>query len=120
MVRKERGVDQLRVETKLRAGSADAAFQNMRHPQFVTDLPHIPLATVIHDTRPADDFQVDDLRQLGQNVVLHAISKGRVLFLIALSSVAVSISVRALGHNYQTSRVTQRGILRCTSVKRQK
>src|SRR5439155_22184194 len=56
-------VDQLRVQTKVRAGSADAAFQNMRHTQIISDLTEISFATVIHDTRPTDDFQVGDLRQ---------------------------------------------------------
>ena len=68
-------VDQLRVQMKMRAGPADAALQNVRYPQLVTDLAHIPFAAVIHHTRPADDFQAGDLRQLRQNVVLHAIDK---------------------------------------------
>src|SRR6478672_2647550 len=68
---------------KMRPGSLDAALQNMRYPQIISNLTEISFATVIHDTRSADDFQVADLGQLGQNVVLHAISKGRVLFLLA-------------------------------------
>ena len=76
-------VDQLRVQMKMRAGPADAALQNVRYPQLVTDLAHIPFAAVIHDTRPADDFQAGNLRQLGQNVVLNTVGKGCVLFLLA-------------------------------------
>src|SRR5438128_3375205 len=76
-------VDQLRIQMKMRAGPADAALQNVRYPQLVTDLAHISFAAVIHDTRPADDFQVGDLRKLGQNVVLHAIGKGRLFLLLA-------------------------------------
>ena len=68
-------VDQLRVQTKMRAGSADAALQNMRYTQIIADLTEISFATIIHHTRPADDFQIGDLRQLGQNVVLHTIDK---------------------------------------------
>src|SRR6266550_3960082 len=66
-------VDQLRVQMKMRPGPADAALQNMRYPQLVTDLAHISFAAVIHDAGPADDFQVGDFRKLGQDVVLHAI-----------------------------------------------
>ena len=40
------------------------------------------VATVIHDTRAAD-YQISDLRQPGQNVVLHAIGKGGVFFPLA-------------------------------------
>ena len=76
-------IDQLRIQMKMCAGPADAALQNVRYPQLVTDLAHISFAAVLHDTRPADDFQVSDLRQLGQNVVLHAVGKSRVLFLLA-------------------------------------
>ena len=72
-------VDQLRVESEMRAGSADAALQNVRYAQIISDLTHISFATVIHHTRPADDFQIGDPRQLGQNVVLHAIDEGRVV-----------------------------------------
>ena len=82
-VRVSARVDQLRVETKMRAGSADAAFQNMRYAQIISDLTEISFATVIHHTGPADDFQIGDLRQLGQNVVLHTIDKRRVFFLLA-------------------------------------
>src|SRR6266568_3764339 len=74
-------VDQLRVQTKMRAGSADAAFQNMRYSQIISNLTDISFATVLHHAGPADDFKIGDLRQLGQNVVLHTIGKGGVLFL---------------------------------------
>ena len=40
----------------MRAGSADAALQNMRYAQIISDLTEISFATVIHDTRSADDF----------------------------------------------------------------
>src|SRR5260370_36323721 len=55
----------------------------MRYSQFVSDLTEISFATVIHDTRPADDFQVSDLGQLRQNVVLHTIGKRGVFLLLA-------------------------------------
>src|SRR5947208_5907328 len=66
-------VDQLRVQMKMRAGPADAALQNVRYPQLVTDLAHISFAAVIHDARPADDFEIGDLRLLGQNVSLNTV-----------------------------------------------
>src|SRR6266513_3298757 len=68
---------------KMGVGPADAALQNVRYPQLVTDLAHIPFAAVIHHTRPADDFQAGNLRQLSQNVVLNTVGKGYVLFLLA-------------------------------------
>src|SRR5213596_2273295 len=76
-------VDQLRVETEMRAGSADAAFQNMRYPQIISDLTEISLATVIHDARPADDFEIGDPRELREDIVLHAIDKRRIAFVVA-------------------------------------
>ena len=82
-VRVSARVDQLRVQMKMRAGPADAALQNMRYPQLVSDLTQISFAAIFHHAGPADDFQVGDLRQLGQNVVLHAIGEGRVFFLLA-------------------------------------
>ena len=51
----------------------------MRYTQFITDLRACSFAAIFHDARPADDFQIGDLRQLGQNVVLDAIGKGGVL-----------------------------------------
>ena len=59
----------------MRAGSADAALQNMRYPQIISDLAEISFAAIFHHTGPADDFQIGDLRQLGQNVVLHTIDE---------------------------------------------
>src|SRR5207249_8630103 len=57
--------------------------QNMRYPQIISDLTEISLATVIHHAGPANDFQVGDCRQLGQNVVLHTINERRLFFLLA-------------------------------------
>ena len=55
----------------------------MRDSQLVPDLAHISFAAVVHHAGPADDFEIGDLRQLGQNVVLHTIGKDRVFFLVA-------------------------------------
>src|SRR6184192_3458120 len=73
-------VDQLRVHMKPGADSPDAALQHMGDSQLVTDLTHVPLAAIVHYAGSADDFQVGDFRKLGQNVVLHAVGKVRVLF----------------------------------------
>ena len=67
----------------MRAGSADAAFQNMRYTEIVSDLTEISFATVFHHAGPADHLQIGDLRQLSQKVVLHAIDECRVFFLVA-------------------------------------
>src|SRR5437016_2352197 len=58
-------VDQLRVHVKPGADSPNAALQNMRHSQFVTDLPNILPAAIAHHAGPADDFEIGDPRQLG-------------------------------------------------------
>src|SRR6184192_2127252 len=75
-------VDQLRVHVKNRAGSADAAFQDMRYSQIISNLTEISFAAIFHHAGPADDFQVADLRQLGQDVILHTISKRAVFLLL--------------------------------------
>jgi len=49
----------------------------------IADLAHISFAAVIHHARSADHFEIGDLRQLGQDVVLHAVGKERVLFVVA-------------------------------------
>ena len=67
---------------KMRAAPADAAFQHMRYPQSLPIWRTISFAAVIHDAGPADDFQVGDLRQLGQNVVLHTIGKAAACFFL--------------------------------------
>src|SRR5439155_20030072 len=68
-------IDQLRVEAKMCSGSADAALQNVRHPQIISDLTEISFAAVLHHAGPANHFEVGDLCQLGQDVVLHTIGK---------------------------------------------
>ena len=55
----------------------------MRHPKDIADLAHIAFAAVFHHAVPADDLEIADFRELGQNVVLHAIRKGGLFFLVA-------------------------------------
>ena len=76
-------IDQLRVQTKMRAGSAHAALQNMPYTEIISDLTEIPFAAVIHHAGLADHLEIGNLRQLGQNVVLNAVGKKRVLFVLA-------------------------------------
>ena len=64
----------------MRAGSADAAFQNMRYPQIISDLSHISFDTIFHHAAPADNFQIGDPLQLGQNVVLDTVDEGGSVF----------------------------------------
>ena len=56
----------------------------MRNPQIITDLTEISFVTIFHNTGPADDFQIGDLRQLGQNVVLDTIDEGAASSLCSL------------------------------------
>src|SRR5436190_21195684 len=76
-------VDQLRVHVKNRAGSADAAFQDMRYSQIISNLTEISFAAIFHHAGPPNDVQVADLRQLGQDVILHTISKRAIFLLLA-------------------------------------
>jgi hypothetical protein len=57
----------------------------MRHAELLTDLAQITCdsAFVLHHRGPADDFQVRDLGQVGQNFILHSIGEKRVLFFVA-------------------------------------
>src|SRR5207245_2077813 len=57
-----------------------ASFQHVRNPKRITDLARIASATVWHHARAADHLKISNLRQLGQNVVLHTIGKKRVVF----------------------------------------
>src|SRR6266568_2551467 len=82
-VRVRARVDQLRVETKMRAGSADAALQNMRYSQIISNLTEISFAAIFHHAGAADDLEIGNPCQFGQNIVLHTIGKSGVLFLLA-------------------------------------
>ena len=76
-------VHQLRVYMHLLSDTPHCSFQHVRDTQRVANLPHILFAAILHDAGAADHFQVRDFRQLGQNVVLNAVGKKRVLFLVA-------------------------------------
>src|SRR5881398_1688935 len=73
-------VDQLRIHVKPCPDPKDAAFQKMRYAQIITDLSHISFDTIFHHAAPADNFQIGDPRQLGQNVVLDTVDERSGLF----------------------------------------
>ena len=57
----------------------------MRDAQLLRDLPQITRrrVLVLHHAGAADHFQVGDLRQVGQDFIVHAVSKERVLLVFA-------------------------------------
>src|SRR4029453_2811614 len=62
---------------------AYASFQYVGDTQRITDLPQVLFTAILHHAGAADHFEVGHLCQLGQNVILHAISKKRMLFVVA-------------------------------------
>ena len=75
------GIDQLRVHPHFVGRALHTAFDNMRHAELLTDLAQIArrAALVLHHRGAADHLQVRDLRQVGQDFVLHAIGEEGVL-----------------------------------------
>src|SRR5262245_49980431 len=53
----------------------------MRDAQFLADLAHITCgsALILHHGSATNDFQICNLRQIGQNLVLHAVSEKSVI-----------------------------------------
>ncbi len=49
----------------------------MRHAEFVSDLAQVTFRSglILHNRGAADDFQVRDPGQIGQNFILHAVGK---------------------------------------------
>src|ERR1051326_1059579 len=76
-------VDQLSVYAHFATCALNTAFEKMRHTKRIPNLASIAHTTVRHNARTTNDLQVSDLRQLGQNVVLNAIGKKRVLLVVA-------------------------------------
>ncbi len=75
-------VDQLRIQVNPITAPARASLQHVRHAKCIPNLAHIAFAAVLHHAGSADDFEIGDLRQLGQNVVLHTIGEDGVFFLV--------------------------------------
>ena len=78
-------VDQLRIYPNLIGGTLHAAFDNMCDAELLADLAQIArrAAFVLHDARAADHFQVGNLCQMGQDLVLHALGEEGVCFFFA-------------------------------------
>ena len=80
------GIDQLHVHPHaivFRVGT-DAAFQNGRDAERLTDFPHARCSSAVaHDRSARNHLQIADFCQIGQNVILNAVSKKRVLLVIA-------------------------------------
>ncbi len=57
----------------------------MRHPERFGDLAQVALSAslVLHHGRAANNFQVGDFGEVGQDFILHAICEISVLFIIA-------------------------------------
>jgi hypothetical protein len=74
-------VDQLCVDTHAIAGALNASFQDMGHAKLLSDFPQVSwIATFIqHHRNAADHFQIGDLREIGKDFVLNAVSEEGVL-----------------------------------------
>src|SRR5689334_18470068 len=61
------------------AGLAHATFQHMRDTQCLTDLACVMPTAILHHAAATDDFKGGNVCQLGQKVILEAISERGVL-----------------------------------------
>ena len=78
------GVDQLDVHAHSIAFAADTPFQNGGNAERLADFTHVRrLPAIRHDRRARDHFQVADLGQVGENVVLDAVREISVLLFVA-------------------------------------
>ena len=78
------GIDQLSTHADTIAGSLNRAFQNMRHTQSLSDFAKVGLNTVfvLHHRRATDDFEISNLGQIRQDLILNAISEVSILLVI--------------------------------------
>src|SRR6202162_4934724 len=79
------GIDQLRVHAHFAGGTLDTAFEQVRDAELLSNLAQIACNTafVLHYRRAADDLQVCDLGQVGQDFILHAVGEKCILFMVA-------------------------------------
>ena len=79
------GVDQSSVHPHLAAGALHTTFKQMRHAERLADFAQVAgdTAFVLHCRRPANDFQIGDPSEIGQDFVLHAIGEEGVLLVYA-------------------------------------
>ena len=78
-------VDQLRGYAHAVACALNASLHHVRYTELLTDVAQVPrrAGLVLHHTGAADYFQVRDLGEVGQNLVLHAIGKESVVLIAA-------------------------------------
>ncbi len=77
-------VDQLRIHPHPIAGTSHRAFQHMGNAERFADLAQVARAgSILLHRGSADDLQVRDLRQAGENVVVHAVGEEGVLPVVA-------------------------------------
>src|SRR5215469_7873432 len=82
-VRVGSGIDQLDIYVKPGSGFAQAPFQYVGYTQGIADVACVVLVAISHHAGTADDFQIRNLRQLGQEVVLDTVSEGGVFSVVA-------------------------------------
>jgi hypothetical protein len=78
-------VEQLRIYPHFIGRALHAPFDDMCHAELLSDLAQIArrAAFVLHDARAADHFQVGNLGQMGQDLVLDALGEEGVRFFFA-------------------------------------
>ncbi len=59
--------------------------QKMDNPELFSNFAQVPwsAALIAHDGTPADDFQIRDLGQLRQDLILHALDEIGIRFIFA-------------------------------------
>src|SRR3954471_22307138 len=79
------GIDQLDADHDAVPAAPDASFEHVHDAKRLGDLRQIVFgrAAIRHDRRAADNFQIANLRQAGQDVVLDAVGEKRVLLVVA-------------------------------------
>src|SRR5436190_21157624 len=70
-------IDQLRVYSHAIASTLNTSFHDMRDPKFISDLAQVTFRSgpILHNRSAADDFQVRDPGQIGQDFILHSVGK---------------------------------------------
>src|SRR5438874_6748708 len=78
-------IDQLRVYSHAIASTLNTSFHDMRDAKFISDLPQVTFRSglILHNRSAADNFQVRDPGQVGQNLILHTISEKCVIRIAA-------------------------------------
>src|SRR5205807_7303787 len=79
------GINELGTDANSPAGALDRAFKNVSDTECLADFPKVALDAVfvLHHGGAADDFEVGDLCEIGQDLVLNTIGKVGVLFVVA-------------------------------------